>query len=66
MIRIFAKLSVLKLRTGYLAMLVLAMAVGAHAQAPGSSRGLSSGDGTHTIQGRVFFPPGQGSSAATV
>lgn len=26
---------------------------------PGSSRGLTSGDGSNTIQGRVLFPPGQ-------
>lgn len=43
----------------FVAMLVLSVAVGARAQAPGSSRGLSSGDGTHTIQGRVFVPSGQ-------
>jgi Tfp pilus assembly protein PilF len=29
------------------------------AQAPGSSRGLASGEGMHTIQGRVYFPSGQ-------
>jgi Flp pilus assembly protein TadD len=45
--------------TFILAMLVLAVPVCVWAQAPGSSRGLSSGDGTHTIQGRVFFPSGQ-------
>jgi Tfp pilus assembly protein PilF len=41
------------------AVFVLSIAACAKAQAPGSSRGLSSGDGTHTIQGRVFFPSGQ-------
>jgi Tfp pilus assembly protein PilF len=47
-------------------MLILSLAVCAHGQAPGSTRGLSSGDGTHTIQGRVFFPNGQAISGATV
>jgi tetratricopeptide (TPR) repeat protein len=47
-------------------MLVLSIAFGANAQAPGSSRGLSSGDGTHTIQGRVFFPSGQSLNGTTV
>ncbi len=41
------------------AIFILFLVVGAGAQAPGSSRGLASGDGTHTIQGRVFFPSGQ-------
>src|ERR1700682_2460371 len=50
----------------FLAMLVLSVAVCAQAQAPGSSRGLSSGDGTHTIQGRVFFPAGQASTGMPV
>lgn len=30
-----------------------------YAQAPGSSRGLATGDGIHQIQGRVHFPSGQ-------
>jgi tetratricopeptide (TPR) repeat protein len=47
-------------------MLVLSLAVCAYGQAPGSTRGLSSGDGTHTIQGRVFFPNGQAISGSTV
>src|SRR2546422_320237 len=50
----------------YLAILVLSTAAYASGQAPGSSRGLSSGDGTHTIQGRVFFPSGQAISGPTV
>jgi Tfp pilus assembly protein PilF len=45
---------------------VLSIAAGANAQAPGSSRGLSSGDGTHTIQGRVFFPSGQALTGMSV
>jgi Tfp pilus assembly protein PilF len=50
----------------YMAILVLVAAAYAGAQAPGSSRGLSSGDGTHTIQGRIFFPSGQTNSSKTV
>ena len=46
-------------RMFFLAMLVIAVPIYAQAQAPGSSRGLSTGDGTHTIQGRVFVPSGQ-------
>jgi Flp pilus assembly protein TadD len=41
------------------AVLILSIAVAAYAQAPGSSRGLASGDGIHTIQGRVILPSGQ-------
>lgn len=44
----------------------LSLAVPSLGQAPGSTRGLSSGDGTHTIQGRVFFPSGQTISVTTV
>jgi len=39
--------------------LALCAAVAAHAQAPGSSRGLAAGEGSNTIQGRVVFPSGQ-------
>lgn len=49
-----------------LAMFVLLVAVCAQGQAPGSSRGLSSGDGTHTIQGRVYFPSGQALTGMSV
>jgi outer membrane protein assembly factor BamD (BamD/ComL family) len=52
--------------TIFLAMFLLSIAVCARAQAPGSSRGLSSGDGTHTIQGRVFFPSGQALTGISV
>lgn len=52
--------------TLFLAMVLLSIAVCARAQAPGSSRGLSSGDGTHTIQGRVFFPSGQALTGMSV
>jgi Tfp pilus assembly protein PilF len=50
----------------YLTILVLSLAAQALGQAPGSTRGLSSGDGTHTIQGRVFFPNGQTLNSASV
>ena len=39
--------------------LLLLIAVLANAQGVGSSRGLASGDGSNTIQGRVFFPSGE-------
>jgi Tfp pilus assembly protein PilF len=44
------------------AVLILSIAVAAHAQAPGSSRGLAAGDGIHAIQGRVVLPSGQSTS----
>src|SRR6266478_4919800 len=50
----------------FLTMFVLSIAACANGQAPGSSRGLSSGDGTHTIQGRVFFPSGQALTGMSV
>lgn len=40
------------------AILILAIALAATAQGPGS-RGLSSGGGNHSIQGRIYFPAGQ-------
>ena len=43
----------------FMDVIVLSVAVGVKAQAPGSSRGLSSGDGNHQIQGRIYFPSGQ-------
>jgi tetratricopeptide (TPR) repeat protein len=46
-------------------MAILTLAVCVRAQAPGS-RGLSSGDGTHTIQGRVYFPSGQSLKGLTI
>jgi Tfp pilus assembly protein PilF len=49
-----------------LVILSLSLAAQSLGQAPGSTRGLSSGDGTHTIQGRVFFPSGQAISGASV
>ena len=38
--------------------LILSVALAATAQGPGS-RGLSSGEGNHSIQGRIYFPAGQ-------
>jgi thioredoxin-like negative regulator of GroEL len=38
----------------------------ANAQAVGSTRGLSIGDGTNTIQGRVFFPSGEQNSGKMI
>ena len=54
-------------RAGYalmLAVLVSSVSFSARAQGVGSSRGLSSGDGNHTIQGRVYFPGGQSNGKA--
>ncbi|MDX6531438.1 MAG: hypothetical protein QOH41_3728 [Blastocatellia bacterium] len=47
-----------------LAISVSSVSFSARAQGVGSSRGLSSGDGNHTIQGRVFFPAGQSNGKA--
>ena len=46
--------------------LILAIASTASAQAPGSSRGLASGDGSNMIQGRIYFPSGQTASGRTI
>jgi tetratricopeptide (TPR) repeat protein len=46
--------------------LLLSVVLPANAQGVGSSRGLSSGEGSNTIQGRVFFPPGENSGGKTV
>jgi len=45
---------------------VLLAASVALAQAPGSSRGLASGDGNNMIQGRIHFPSGQTASGRTI
>jgi hypothetical protein len=42
------------------------VAFSVHAQLPGSSRGLASGDGNNMIQGRVHFPSGQAVSNTPV
>ena len=46
--------------------LILSVAVVVNAQAPGSSRGLTSGEGNNQIQGRVHLPSGQAVSGKTV
>ena len=48
--------------------LVSFIALSARAQGvtPGSSRGLSSGNGSNTITGRVLFPPGQAATPVKV
>src|SRR5919206_4248507 len=46
--------------------LLLSIALVVNAQAPGSSRGLASGEGQHMIQGRVHFPSGQTASGKTI
>ncbi len=51
------KFSILKNLIGS-AVVVLALALSVSAQGVGSSRGLNSGEGSNTIQGRVFFPAG--------
>jgi Flp pilus assembly protein TadD len=43
-------------RFGFSLVLILTLAVLVHGQGVGSSRGLSTGDGNNTIQGRVYFP----------
>src|SRR5215510_4915005 len=48
------------------AVLIMPAALVVNAQAPGSSRGLASGDGINMIQGRVHFPSGQSPSGKTV
>jgi len=48
------------------ACLVLWGGLSANAQGVGSSRGLPGGDGTHTIQGRVYFPSGESPEGKSV
>jgi Tfp pilus assembly protein PilF len=69
MIRPINRFAVFKVFHGYLPItpiLVLSVSVSAWAQGPGSSRGLASGDGINTIQGRVYFPSGQSAAGKTV
>jgi Tfp pilus assembly protein PilF len=56
------------LQLALIASLVIAanFTVSAQGVTPGSSRGLSDGDGSNSIQGRVLFPPGQAVSQAKV
>jgi len=49
----------LYLRVIYSIAFLLSLALLADAQGVGSSRGLSSGEGSNAIQGRVYFPPGE-------
>lgn len=46
--------------------LIVASALVAKAQAPGSNRGLASSGGTHMIQGRIHFPSGQTASGRSI
>ena len=46
--------------------LLLSAALPANAQGVGSSRGLTTGEGSNTIQGRVFFPPGESSAGKSI
>jgi len=54
------------MRFVYSMMLVLLLALTVNAQGVGSSRGLSSGEGNNTIQGRVYFPPGERNTGKTI
>ncbi len=54
------------MRLVYSMMLVLSVALLANAQGVGSSRGLSSGGGNNTIQGRVYFPAGDPNTSKAV
>ena len=57
----------LRLRRFALSVILLLFAASlAHAQGVGSSRGLSSGEGTNTIEGRVYFPAGEQSAGKTI
>jgi len=44
----------------FAAVLILALTTLASAQAVGSTRGLTTGEGSNTIQGRIYFPAGEG------
>jgi len=50
----------------YMFILVPACAILAHGQGVGSSRGLSNGEGSNTIQGRVYFPAGERNSGKSI
>jgi Flp pilus assembly protein TadD len=54
------------MRLVYSLTLVLSIAILANAQGVGSSRGLTSGDGNNTIQGKVYFPAGDRNTGKTV
>ena len=46
--------------------LLLMSALVAQAQAPGSNRGVASGEGNNMIQGRIHYPSGQAASGRTI
>ena len=54
------------MRLFYSIICVFSMALVVNAQAVGSTRGLSSGDGNNTIQGRVYFPVDQRNTGKSV
>jgi tetratricopeptide (TPR) repeat protein len=54
------------MRFVYSIMLMLSATLIASAQGVGSSRGLPTGGGSNTIQGRVYFPAGEQNSGKTV
>src|SRR5499433_4452561 len=56
----------LSVRFLYSITLIVSVAALANAQGVGSSRGLSSGTGSNTLQGRVYFPAGERNSGKTV
>jgi tetratricopeptide (TPR) repeat protein len=67
LINAIARLKALRASTSISStILIMAIALAANAQGVGSSRGLASGDGIHTIQGRVYFPSGQSAAGKTV
>ena len=50
----------------YSLVLILLVAAAVQAQGVGSDRGVASGGGIHTIQGRVYFPSGENPAGKTV
>ena len=46
--------------------LLLSAVLTASAQGVGAGRGLTSGEGSNTIQGRVFFPPGESNTGKSI
>jgi hypothetical protein len=56
----------ISMRILYVTMFLLSAALIASAQGVGSSRGLTSGDGNNTIQGKVYFPAGDRNAGKTI
>ena len=54
------------IRFVYPLVLMLTVTIWAYGQGVGSSRGLSSGEGSNTIQGRVYFPAGERNSGKSI